>query len=46
LLKEVEDLKDGAFAPLTAQPVVRAVFLPLLTYGGTLLVHLYALPGA
>jgi hypothetical protein len=46
LLNEVENLKVGAFAPLTAQPVVRAVLLPLLTYGGTVLVHLYALPGS
>jgi hypothetical protein len=45
LLNEVENLKDGAFAPLTSQPMVKALLLPLLTYGGTLLVHLYALPG-
>jgi len=45
LLNEVENLRNGAFAPLTSQPVVKALLLPLLTYGGTLLVHLYALPG-
>jgi hypothetical protein len=28
-----------------SQPLVRALLLPHLTYGGTMLVHLYALPG-
>ena len=45
LLDEVKNLSDGAFAPWTSQPVARAILLPLLTYGGTLLLHLYALPG-
>ena len=45
LLAEMQELREGAFAPWTSQPVVRAVLLPLLTYGGTLLLHLYALPG-
>jgi hypothetical protein len=45
LLDGVKNLSDGAFAPWTSQPVARAVLLPLITYGGTLLLHLYALPG-
>lgn len=45
LLDEVKNLNDGAFAPWASQPVVRAVLLPLITFGGTWLLHLYALPG-
>jgi hypothetical protein len=39
LLERVSNLRDGAFAPLSAQPVVRAVLLPLFTYGATLLLQ-------
>jgi hypothetical protein len=35
LLERVSDLSDGAFAPFSAQPFVRAVVIPLLTYGAT-----------
>jgi len=35
LLKRVNDLSDGSFAPFSAQPFVRAVAIPLLTYGAT-----------
>jgi hypothetical protein len=35
LLERVSDLSDGAFAPFSAQPFVRAVLIPLLTYGAT-----------
>jgi hypothetical protein len=45
VLSRVENLREGAFAPLSGQPIVRAVLLPLLTYGGTVLLHAYALPG-
>jgi hypothetical protein len=45
LLADTEELQEGAFAPRGSQPLVRALLLPLLTYGGTMLVHLYALPG-
>jgi hypothetical protein len=45
LLAEIDGLNDGAFAPLSSQPLVKAVLLPLLTYGGTMLLHFYALPG-
>jgi hypothetical protein len=45
LLTDIQELREGAFAPWASQPLVTAVLLPLLTYGGTTLVHLYALPG-
>jgi hypothetical protein len=45
LLARVENLREGAFAPLSSQPVVKAVLLPLLSYGGTALMQMYALPG-
>jgi hypothetical protein len=45
MLNQIENLKEGAFAPLSSQPFVKALLLPLLSYGGGLLVHLYALPG-
>jgi hypothetical protein len=45
LLTEMRELREGAFAPWSSQPIVRAVLLPLLTYGGGVLLHLYALPG-
>jgi len=45
LLAKMQELREGAFAPWTSQPVVGAVLLPLITYGGTWLLHLYALPG-
>jgi hypothetical protein len=45
LLNEIESLKEGAFAPLTSQPIVKAVLLPLVTYGGAWLAHIYGLPG-
>jgi len=35
LLERVGNLSDGAFAPFSAQPFVRAVLIPLLTYGAT-----------
>ena len=46
LVEQIDGLNEGAFAPWWNQPVVKAVLLPLLTYGGTTLVHLYALPGS
>jgi len=35
LSKRVESLSDGAFAPYSQQPMVRAVLVPALTYGAT-----------
>ena len=45
LRTEIRDMQDGAFAPPLSQPVVKAVLLPLVSYGGAWLVQLYALPG-
>jgi hypothetical protein len=45
LLADMRELREGAFAPWASQPVVGAVLLPLITYGGTWLLHLYAMPG-
>lgn len=46
LLARIDNLNDGAFAPWSSQPIVKAVLLPLLTYSATFLVHIYALPGS
>jgi hypothetical protein len=35
LSERVKDLSEGAFAPYSQQPMVRAVFVPALTYGAT-----------
>jgi hypothetical protein len=45
LLNRVENLRDGAFAPWSSQPIVRAFLLPLVTYGATSIVQIYAIPG-
>jgi hypothetical protein len=37
LFKRVDNMAEGAFAPLSAQPFVRAVLIPLLTYGASAL---------
>jgi len=37
LLARVSALREGAFSPLSQQPVVRALLLPLASYGSTLL---------
>jgi hypothetical protein len=42
---KVRDMQEGAFAAPLSQPIVKAVLLPLVSYGGTWLVQLYALPG-
>ena len=34
LLARIQNLSEGAFAPLSSQPIVKAVLLPLLSYGG------------
>jgi len=44
LRTEVREMQDGAFAPPLSQPIVKAVLLPLVSYGGTWLIQLYALP--
>ena len=35
LSERVANLRDGAFAPYSQQPLVRAVLVPALTYGAT-----------
>jgi hypothetical protein len=35
LSERVSSLSDGAFAPYSQQPIVRAIFVPALTYGAT-----------
>jgi hypothetical protein len=35
LSERVSALCDGAFAPYSQQPMVRAVLVPVLTYGAT-----------
>jgi hypothetical protein len=39
LIDEIRSLREGAFAPLTEQPVVRAILLPILTIGGPILLE-------
>jgi hypothetical protein len=45
LLRRVEELHDGALTPFSQQPVVRAMLLPLGTFGGTALVEYLFVPG-
>jgi hypothetical protein len=45
MLTRIQNVRDGAFAPLSSQPFVKALLLPLLSYGGSVIVHMYALPG-
>ena len=39
LITRAEDLSEGALAPYSQQPLVRALLVPALSYGGTLLVQ-------
>jgi hypothetical protein len=41
--QRMEQLKEGAFAPFSRQPLLRAVLLPLLTIGGSSLLDYLAL---
>jgi hypothetical protein len=45
LLARIDTLQVGAFAPWSSQPLVKAFILPILTYGGAMLLQVYALPG-
>jgi hypothetical protein len=45
LLGRVDDLHEGAFSPLSQQPVVRALLLPLVSFGWTTLIENGMLPG-
>jgi len=39
LLNRVAALRDGAFAPYSEQPIVRAVLVPAATYGATVVLQ-------
>ncbi len=43
LRERIADLREGAFATYTQQPLLRAVLLPLLTYGGSTLLDYLSL---
>ena len=45
LLERVKALSEGAFSPLSQQPVVRALLLPLASYGSTLLLSSFSIGG-
>ncbi|TMJ94922.1 MAG: hypothetical protein E6G77_21775 [Alphaproteobacteria bacterium] len=45
LVRRVEELRDGAFTPFSQQPLVRAMLLPLGSFGGTALLEYLLLPG-
>jgi hypothetical protein len=45
LLVRVDDLRDGAFSPLSQQPFARALLLPLGSFGWTTLLQNGMLPG-
>jgi hypothetical protein len=39
LFRQIDDLRDGAFSPFSQQPLVRAMLLPLGSFGGTALIE-------
>lgn len=43
LMTQIENLREGAFAPFSQQPLLKAVLLPFATVGGTALIDLLAL---
>ena len=45
LLARVEELRDGALTPPSQQPLVRAMLLPIGSFGGTALLEYLLLPG-
>lgn len=45
LIERVTALREGAFSPLSQQPVVRALLLPLASYGSTLLLSILSAGG-
>ena len=45
LLRRIEELREGAFSPFSQQPVVRAMLLPLGSFGGTALLGYLLGPG-
>ena len=45
LAQRIEDLHDGAFSPFSQQPLIRAMLLPLGSFGGVALLEYLMLPG-
>jgi hypothetical protein len=45
LLARIEELRDGTFTPLSQQPLVRAMLLPIGNFSGTALLEYLLLPG-
>jgi hypothetical protein len=45
LLQRVQELHEGALTPFSQQPLLRAILLPLGTFGGTALAEYLLLPG-
>ncbi|HET7019978.1 MAG TPA: hypothetical protein VFI58_04630 [Xanthobacteraceae bacterium] len=45
LLRRIEELREGAFSPFSQQPLVRAMLLPLGSFGGTALLGYVLGPG-
>jgi len=45
LLARVDNLKEGAFSPISQQPPIRALLLPLSSIGWTLLLQYKLIPG-
>jgi hypothetical protein len=45
LLKRAETVRQGAFSPISHQPMIRALLLPLGTYGGSALLNYLSLAG-
>ena len=43
LIERVTDLSEGAFAPYSQQPLVRALIVPAASYGASLLLQTYHL---
>jgi hypothetical protein len=46
LAQRIEDLRDGAFSPFSQQPLIRAMLLPLGSFGGVALLEYFLLPGS
>jgi hypothetical protein len=45
LSQRIEDLRDGAFSTFSQQPLIRAMLLPLGSFGGVALLEYLMLPG-
>jgi hypothetical protein len=45
LVQRVQELREGALTPFSQQPLLRAMLLPLGSFGGTALVEYFLLPG-